>query len=113
MLTAFFQLLFWLIVGHAVADWTGIQGQFLSDAKNRHTPVGEHLWGWGLFYHSMIHGGAVAYMTGSIELGLAEAVIHGITDALKCEGKIGIHTDQAIHIACKIIWALITVYSSQ
>jgi hypothetical protein len=40
---------------------------------------------------------------------LAEVFIHAITDHLKCEKKIGINTDQAIHIICKIVWAALAL----
>jgi len=40
----------------------------------------------------------------SAALGVAEAVAHGVTDWMKCEGRISLNTDQAIHLACKIVW---------
>jgi hypothetical protein len=99
-------ILFFLLVGHALADYP-LQGDFLSQAKNRNTAIGKMFWLHALPAHSLIHGGFVALITGSVGLGIAETVIHGITDFLKCENKINIHVDQAIHILCKVLWVVI------
>jgi hypothetical protein len=111
-----FQLVFWLIVAHALADFP-LQGDYLAQTKNRHTELSKKLfnsgqgtlWPWHLFCHAAIHGGAVAYVTGSVALGCAEVVAHMGIDLLKNEGKIGYMTDQVLHIACKLLWAAITV----
>jgi hypothetical protein len=97
-------MLFFLIVGHALADYP-LQGDFLAQAKNRNTPVGKIFWPHALGAHAMIHAGFVTLITGSVLLGIAEAVVHAVTDWLKCENKISLNTDQAVHIACKVIWA--------
>jgi hypothetical protein len=102
----FFTLLFLLIFGHALADYP-LQGEFLAIAKNRNTPLGKQFWMHALPAHAMIHGGFVLLITSSIWLALAEVLIHGATDFLKCEGKISLNTDQAIHIGCKIVWAIV------
>jgi hypothetical protein len=51
----------------------------------------------------------VAIVTGLWWLGLAETVIHAATDHLKCEKRIGINIDQAVHVVCKVLWAAIAV----
>ncbi|WP_205822065.1 DUF3307 domain-containing protein [Burkholderia sp. Ac-20349] len=102
----FFPLLFWLVVGHVIADYPW-QGDFLATAKDRNTPIGKLFWPHALGAHAMIHAGFVALFTGSVALGLAEAVIHALTDFLKCEKRISLNTDQAIHFACKVLWAAI------
>lgn len=99
-------MLFWLIVGHALADYP-LQGDFLAKAKNRPNPIPGFPWWQALGAHAVIHGGAVAFVTCSIWLGLAEITAHFITDDLKCRGKIGLNADQAIHIGCKVLWAVI------
>lgn len=104
----YFEVLFFLIVGHALADYP-LQGEFLSQAKNRNTQIGKMFWPHALASHSFIHGGFVAAITGSVSLGVAEAVVHGITDWLKCESKISLNVDQGIHIFCKVVWALIAL----
>jgi hypothetical protein len=35
---------------------------------------------------------------------LAETVVHWLIDLGKCEKWYGIHTDQALHVACKLLW---------
>ncbi|WP_407305899.1 DUF3307 domain-containing protein [Acinetobacter sp.] len=99
-------LFFALLFAHALADYP-LQGSFLSEAKNRNTPIGKQFWMHALPAHAIIHGGFVMFLTSSLWLGLADAIIHGVTDWLKCEGKISLHTDQAIHLACKLAWAII------
>ena len=94
-----------LFAGHALCDFP-LQGQFLSDAKNRHKSVGEH-WARALFAHSMIHCAMVYMVTGSVVFGLAELVIHSFTDFAKCEGWIDSTEDQAIHYACKVLWGVL------
>lgn len=99
-------LLFLLIAGHFLADYP-LQGQFLAEAKNPHTELGRTHWLHALTAHSAIHGGLVALLTGSVLLGLAETIVHWITDWMKCEGFINFNQDQFIHIVCKVIWFII------
>lgn len=101
-------ILFLLIFGHFLADYP-LQGEFLSQAKNRNTAVGKLFWKHALFAHAFIHAGFVGIITGSLWLAMAELVIHGVTDFLKCESKISLNIDQAIHIGCKVLWALIAI----
>jgi hypothetical protein len=104
----FAELLFWLVVGHAVADYP-LQGDFLARAKNRTAPIPGFPWWQALGAHAVIHAGAVALVTGVWWLGLAEAAIHAVTDDAKCRGRLTLNQDQAIHIGCKIVWALVTL----
>lgn len=104
----FTELLFLLVVGHALADYP-LQGPFLSEAKNPNTTIGKTFWPHALFAHSVIHGGFVFVLTGSIWLALAEVVIHWMTDMFKCDNWITLNTDQFIHLACKVAWAIIAV----
>lgn len=95
-----------LVFLHALADYP-LQGDFLAKAKNRTAPIpGIPFW-HALWAHSIIHGGFVGIATGSLWLGLAETLIHAATDDAKCRGKISYNTDQAIHIGCKAVWALV------
>jgi hypothetical protein len=95
-----------LLVGHALADYP-LQGDFLAKAKNRTEPISGVPWWQALGAHAIIHGGIVAAITKRPELGLAEAVVHAITDDLKCRGKLSFNQDQAIHAGCKLLWALL------
>lgn len=106
MIATFLTILFWLVVGHSLADYP-LQGDFLANGKNRNTPIGKIFWPHALFAHSMVHAGFVALFTGSVALGVAEAVVHAVTDFLKCENRIGLRTDQTIHFGCKVLWAAI------
>ena len=98
--------LFAMLVGHALADYP-LQGDFLAKAKNRDAPIPGVPWWQGLGAHALIHGGMVALVTKSNALGVAEMAIHAITDDLKCRGKLSYNQDQAIHIGCKVLWALL------
>lgn len=106
----FIEVLFWLIVAHAVCDYP-LQGDFLARAKNRHDPINKPVsfWQWALPMHSAIHAGAVAIITGSILLGAIEFVLHNIIDYAKCEKWTGFNTDQVLHLVCKVGFALIVV----
>ena len=96
-------MLILLLVAHCLADYAW-QGDFMAAAKNRAKPIpGVPFW-QPLVAHAVIHGGLVALITGYWWMGAAEALIHGLTDDAKCTGKIGYNADQAIHIACKLIW---------
>lgn len=95
-----------MAAAHALADYP-LQGDFLAKAKNRTAPISGVPWYQALAAHAIIHGGAVALITGKISLGVAEAVVHAVTDDLKCRGKLSFDQDQAIHIASKAVWSLI------
>jgi len=90
-----------LLAAHWVADYP-LQGDFLATAKFKGPLRFYHL-----VAHAGIHGGAVALVTGSVWLGLAEWLAHTIIDELKVKGKTSFAVDQALHIACKAAWLLI------
>lgn len=98
--------LFALLIGHALADYP-LQGDFLARAKNRSMPIPGVPWFQALGAHALIHGGMVWAITGCAWLGLAEAAAHAFIDDSKCTGKIGFNADQALHVACKVLWAFI------
>lgn len=104
-------ILFQLIAAHFLCDYP-LQGDFIGKYKNRHTPrekafnsKGMSIAWWHLMTaHAFIHGGAVALITGRLELGIAETVAHFIIDCLKCEHVTDINMDQFLHITCKVIY---------
>jgi hypothetical protein len=96
-------MLFWLLVAHAVADYP-LQGDFLAKAKNHKTPIPGVPWAIALMAHSMIHAGAVALVTGSVDFGMSELCAHCIIDYRKCDGRTSFTTDQALHLACKVVF---------
>jgi len=108
-------VLFALVIGHAVADFA-LQGDFIAIAKNRHANLDRffgkdgappHVWIWALGAHSLIHAGAVWLVTGSVVLGAAELVLHWIIDYAKSEGHTNFSVDQLLHLACKLIYAVL------
>lgn len=101
-------VLFWLLVGHGVADYP-LQGDFLARAKNHTAPIPGIPWPWALFWHALMHGGAVALVTHSVTLGIAETTIHIGIDWLKCDGRTTFNTDQWLHVICKVAWATVVL----
>lgn len=96
-----------LLAGHALCDYP-LQGDFLAKAKNRANPIPGVPWYQALGAHALIHGGMVALVTKSPWMGVAETVIHAVTDDLKCKGRLSFDQDQAIHVACKLLWAALS-----
>lgn len=100
-------LLFWLIVGHFVADFP-LQSDPMARGKAMFKePLFGVPWYLWLTAHCAVHAGAVMLATGRIELALAECAAHFGIDCLKSAKITGIHTDQALHIACKVMWVAI------
>ncbi len=109
----------YLVVAHFLCDYP-LQGNYLAMAKNRH--VYEHdgkvysvskfsgadrkwkEWFWALSGHAIIHGGAVALITGIWWLGVLEALAHWFIDDFKCAGLLSYDNDQILHIVCKVVW---------
>lgn len=119
MLTIAVYLLFWLLVGHAIADYA-LQSDFMAKMKNPNfdyrssCPPGQKpqaFWPFVLTSHALIHGGAVAMITNSVYFGLAETVMHWVIDYCKCTNRIGLYTDQALHVGCKVVWAGALIYA--
>lgn len=102
-LNLFCYALFLMAAGHAVCD-RPLQYPLLRSEKNG-SRAGTR-WIYGLGCHALIHGGAVCLITGSWHLGVAEMLAHAAIDEAKCRGKIGLVTDQALHLVCKVLWAL-------
>jgi hypothetical protein len=98
--------MWWLLVFHAVADFWA-QSDFMAMAKNHNTPVGKLFWPYALGAHALIHGAFVVLVTGYVWMGVAEAICHALIDRVKCNEKISLHVDQALHFLCKLLWAFI------
>lgn len=109
-----FFLLFALFIGHALADFP-LQGDFIARGKNRHNaptnvPIGQkpvNVWVHCLTAHALIHAGFVWAITGCVWLGVIEMVLHWMIDFAKCENWTNPHTDQLLHIACKVGYVLV------
>lgn len=104
MIEAYLTILALLVFAHNLADYP-LQSDFLAQGKNRNTALGKVFWPHCLAAHSVIHGGFVGVITGSLYLAIAETAIHAATDFAKCEGKISMRVDQSIHYGCKFLWA--------
>ena len=103
--------LFWLLVGHFVADYP-LQTEPLAVGKNRsiaHSHLGVPWYAW-LVAHAAVHAGAAALASGSVAIGCVEFVAHAAIDHGKCSRWYGFHTDQALHIACKLAYAIALVW---
>jgi hypothetical protein len=94
---------FYLLAAHALCDFP-LQGDYLAKGKNHRAPLPGTPWGICLAAHALIHGGAVALITGSLWLGIAETVAHAGIDFIKCEGWIDYTLDQILHLVCKGVW---------
>lgn len=116
-----FELLFYLLVGHALADFS-LQTDVMAKGKNRNRmidpdmlpPGQQHMpcWPYWLSAHALIHGGMVALITGIWQLGLIETVVHWIIDFTKCDNRISVHEDQILHFCCKLIYVgAISIYA--
>jgi len=104
-------ILFYLLAGHALMDY-GLQSESMALEKSRHSKTQlqkEVPWYYWLTAHSLLHGGAVAMITGSLGFGIAETMCHWVIDFAKCEKRTNIHVDQALHVACKLIWYALIV----
>jgi len=99
-------MLFWLVAGHAVADYP-LQGDFLSRGKNHRAPLPGVPWYQCLLAHALIQGAMVALITKSVTLGLAETLVHAFIDFGKCSGWYGFNFDQALHVAAKLAWVAV------
>ena len=108
-----FSILFMLLFGHALGDMAW-QSDAMAKGKNRNNipqnvPEGQKLvncWPYFLSAHALIHGGIVFVITGNIGFGVWETAAHWIIDYTKCSknGHLTPHTDQALHIACKLLY---------
>jgi hypothetical protein len=66
-------------------------------------------WRWWLCAHAGVHGFFVVLITGLPILGVGEWILHVLIDYGKCRKLYNLVVDQALHIACKILWAVISV----
>lgn len=108
MTEAFLTLLALLVFGHALGDYP-LQNDFMARGKNWNTPVPEVPWYHLLGAHSIIHGGLAGLAAGSLLIGVLESIMHFAIDSLKNRGITSIHSDQALHLVCKIAWAMLVV----
>ena len=105
MIDAFCHMLFLMLAGHALADGP-LQNGHVAAGKASPRRMAQCQ---ALLQHGLMHGGAVALVTGLWWLGAAETVAHALIDLTKMRGRISHLTDQALHLVCKIGWAVIVI----
>ncbi|MEM7387092.1 MAG: DUF3307 domain-containing protein [Verrucomicrobiota bacterium] len=106
-------LFYALLIGHALADFP-LQGSFLAMAKDSSTDLEQATgrawprgtWVYCLTMHSLIHGGTVWLLTGSLLFSLIEFVLHWLIDFAKSNQMTSFYADQALHILCKAIYVV-------
>ncbi|WP_439399855.1 DUF3307 domain-containing protein [Bradyrhizobium sp. PMVTL-01] len=105
------ELLAFMWIAHAICDYP-LQGDWLSKAKNPTLTLvpGEQIWPLALLSHAAIHAGAVRLITGSWLLACFEFVAHTCIDYSKCRNCIGYNFDQALHLACKLLWIALLMW---
>lgn len=104
----FLTILALLVFGHALGDYP-LQNDYMARGKNWKTPVPGMPWYYLLSAHAVIHGGLAGIATGSLTIGLLETLAHFSIDILKNKGAISVHVDQALHLLCKALWAVLVV----
>jgi len=100
------QLAFGFVAMHFVLDFP-LQGDTVAVQKSPlcNNPLSKLVpWPYWLTAHALSHGAGVLLLTGYTSLALAETVVHWVTDYFKCLNKISIHTDQGIHLFCKVAY---------
>jgi hypothetical protein len=98
------RIFFWLMVGHAVADYL-LQSFGVNHDKNPNKAPA--LWIYAMSAHCLANAGAVSLATGSVALGVAEFVLHFVIDLARCDGRTSRGVDQGLHVACKLLWAVL------
>lgn len=99
------------LVVHALADFP-LQGDFLAKQKIRKDAKTKTDWLMALTAHSVIHGGGVWLVTGSLAFGMVEFFLHWVIDLAKGEGLYGVMTDQSLHLLCKLTYVLVIFYGN-
>jgi hypothetical protein len=97
------------VVVHALADFP-LQGDYIAKQKSRAQADSFSVWVIALAAHSVIHAGGVWLVSGSLAFGIAELGAHALIDAYKGEGRFGIVADQSLHLACKVVYALLLTF---
>lgn len=103
----FGSLLFWLLVGHALADYV-FQTDMMRKLKypSASHPGGGPWWFW-MSAHALTHAGATALATGGrVDVGLMEFAGHFMIDSFPERNP---YLDQALHVIAKIAWAAYVV----
>lgn len=96
------KIFFILLCVHALTDFQ-LQNGAMWQCKGRDCSR----WYYWLTAHALICGLGVYVVTQCLPLAIVEVVCHWLIDFYKGEKWIDIHTDQILHIACRIIYVII------
>ncbi len=94
-----------LIFSHYLCDFA-LQNDFIARHKARGSC---DFWVHVLTAHSCIQAFGVLLVTHRASLAVAELLAHWSIDFLKCEKKIDLNIDQALHLTCKLIYFILIV----
>lgn len=102
--------LFWLLFAHAVADCL-LQPPWIAKFKTIGVANDIHpLYPFFiLLAHGIINGGVYALASGLVCVGVLEFVFHSYIDLGSTTGVFGLVVDQALHLACILLYAGICV----
>ncbi|OQY29157.1 MAG: hypothetical protein B6244_04790 [Candidatus Cloacimonetes bacterium 4572_55] len=111
------ELLFKLIIGHFVSDYT-LQSGDMARGKSRHyqpsfaksAKLPSTMWVYWLTSHAMTNAGIVWLITDNMLVAFLELVLHWIIDFLKTEGRTNLHADQMLHLICKILYVVLIYF---
>lgn len=95
------KLLYELLIAHAVTDYA-LQGAWMAEQKQA---AFSGNWAIILLAHSIVNGGGVYVVTGSVALGVVETLLHFIIDLV----GLGMYCDQAVHLVTKVVYAFTTL----
>lgn len=110
----FVALLFFLLAVHALMDFA-LQSETMAICKCRNCdrPIARIVpWYYWLLAHCLLHGAAVGLVlrffgfswNTVMVFASAELAAHALIDYGKCQNWYGIHLDQGLHVACKLLW---------
>lgn len=102
-----------LLMAHAVADFA-LQSDWMAKHKHPWRPVDpatvppgqtpQIIWPYVMSAHGLIHGATVWIACGNPWFAAGEVILHCLIDTGKCANRYGIHVDQGLHLACKLVW---------
>jgi hypothetical protein len=102
----FAEVLFWLLVGHALADFVFQTDKMRQFKRPVRVQEGGAPWWFWMSAHCLVHAGAVALATGRIEIGMLEFVVHFAADSIPRRNA---YLNQGLHVISKLVWAYMVV----
>lgn len=96
-----------LVLAHYVTDF-GLQSAAMAAGKAGQMPECDLTQGDWLVAHAAINAAGVWWVTRSVPAALFEFGMHYIIDCTKARGRLEYRQDQALHMACKVLIAIMT-----